>query len=217
MGGRPHNHDRQQARDRDEHVEDAKDPASDVLRQFLLELGLSGDGDDGVAGAPQLSRAVLWALPIRARPAYHPDQEVEVATMSSPQDLSPLNVLSYEPGACNIGPEEIARRRRAGHAGLIVSVGLFALVLVVAAPHWMRLVLVVTAAASASGYLQAWLHFCAGFGSAGVYNLGPLGTVQRIVDPQARSRDRRKSLQIGLASLAIGLAVGIGAVLLPIR
>ena len=137
--------------------------------------------------------------------------------MSSPQGLSPLNVLSYEPGACNIGPEEIARRRRAGHTGLIVSVGLFALLLAVTAPHWMRLVLVVTAAASASGYLQAWLHFCAGFGSAGVYNLGPLGTVQRVVDPQARSRDRRKSLQIGLASVAIGLAVGIGAVLLPIR
>ncbi len=137
--------------------------------------------------------------------------------MSSPQGLSPLNVLSYEPGVCNIGPEEIARRRRAGHIGLIVSVGLFAVLLAVAAPHWMRFVLVATVAGSASGYLQAWFHFCAGFGSAGVYNFGPLGTVQRIVDPQARSRDRRKSLQIGLASLAIGLAVGIGAVLLPIR
>jgi ferric-dicitrate binding protein FerR (iron transport regulator) len=154
---------------------------------------------------------------MRARPTYHPDLKVEVATMSSPQGLSPLHVLSYEPGVCNIGPEEIARRRRAGHIGLIVSVGLFAVLLVVAAPHWTRLLLVVTAAGSASGYLQAWFHFCAGFGSAGVYNFGPLGTVQRIVDPQARSRDRRKSLQIGLASLAIGLAVGIGAVLLPIR
>ncbi len=137
--------------------------------------------------------------------------------MSSPQGLSPLNVLSYEPGVCNIGPEEIARRRRAGHIGLIGSVGVFVVLLAVAAPHWVRFVLVATAAVSASGYLQAWFHFCAGFGSAGVYNFGPLGTVERIVDSQARSRDRRKSLQIGLASLAIGLAVGIGAVLLPIR
>jgi hypothetical protein len=137
--------------------------------------------------------------------------------MSSHPRLSPLSVLSYEPGVCNIGPEEIARRRRAGHVGLIVSVVLFALLLVVAAPPWTRLVLVLPAGGSASGYLQAWLHFCAGFGSSGVYNFGPLGEVHRVDESSARTRDRLKSLQIGLGSLAIGLAVGIGAALLPIR
>jgi hypothetical protein len=137
--------------------------------------------------------------------------------MSIAPGVSPLNVLSYEPGVCNIGPEEIARRRRAGHTGLIVSVGLFAALLAVEAPHWTRLLIALTAAVSATGYLQAWLHFCAGFGSSGVYNLGPLGTVQHVADPKARSRDRRRSLEIGLASVAIGLAVGVGAALLPIR
>jgi hypothetical protein len=137
--------------------------------------------------------------------------------MSSTSRLSPLQVDHYEPGACNIGPEEIARRRRSGHVGLIVSLVVFALLLALAAPHWTRLVLVLTAGVSATGYLQAWLHFCAGFGSAGVYNFGALGTVQRVDDSQARSRDRRRSLQIGLASLAIGLAVGIVASLIPIR
>lgn len=137
--------------------------------------------------------------------------------MSSAPGLSPSNIVNYKPSVCNIGPEEIARRRKAGHAGLIASVVVLAVLLAVAAPHWMRLVLVLTAAGSASGYLQAWLHFCAGFGSSGVYNFGPLGTVERVADPGARLRDRLKSLQIGAASLAIGLAVGIGAALLPIR
>jgi hypothetical protein len=137
--------------------------------------------------------------------------------MSTMRGLSPIEVNTYQPGVCNIGPEEIARRRRAGHAGLIVSVALFGLLLAVAAPHWARLALVVTAGGSASGYLQAWFHFCAGFGSAGVYNFGPLGAVQQVVDSGARARDRMKSWEIGLASLAIGLAVGIGAALLPIR
>jgi hypothetical protein len=137
--------------------------------------------------------------------------------MSSAPGLIPSNIVNYKPGVCNIGPEEIARRRKAGHAGLIASVVVLAVLLAVAAPHWMRLVLVLTAAGSASGYLQAWLHFCAGFGSSGVYNFGPLGTVERVADPGARLRDRLKSLQIGAASLAIGLAVGIGAALLPIR
>ena len=137
--------------------------------------------------------------------------------MSSAPGLSPINVVSYQSGECNIGPEEIARRRRAGHIGLVVSVAVFAFLLAIAAPHWTRLALVLTAGGSASGYLQARFHFCAGFGASGVYNFGPLGTVQKVVDPAARARDRLKSLKIGAASLAIGLAIGIGAALLPIR
>jgi hypothetical protein len=137
--------------------------------------------------------------------------------MSTTQGLSPLNVVAYEPGVCNIGPEEIARRRRSGHVGLIASVVVLAVLLVIAAPAWTRLILVLTAGVSASGYLQAWFHFCAGFGSTGVYNFGPVGTVQRVADAEARSRDRRKSIQIGAASLAIGLAVGVVAALLPVR
>jgi hypothetical protein len=128
----------------------------------------------------------------------------------------PTGVVVYEPGVCNIGPAEIARRRMFGHAALVISVIVLAALLATGAPHWMRLALVVTAAGSASGYLQATLHFCAGFGSTGVYNFGPVGTVEPVVDRAARARDRRRSLQIGLASLAVGLAVGISAALLPI-
>ena len=32
----------------------------------------------------------------------------------------------YRPGVCNIGPAEIARRRRAGHVGALATVGLLA-------------------------------------------------------------------------------------------
>ncbi len=122
----------------------------------------------------------------------------------------------YEPGICNIGPAEIARRRRFGHAGLLVSLILFGFLVAIGAPHWTRLALVLTAGGAASGYLQAIFRFCAGFGSRGVYNFGPLGTAEPVSDPAARSRDRFKSREIGLASLAIGLVVGIAAALLPI-
>jgi hypothetical protein len=123
---------------------------------------------------------------------------------------------AYQPGVCNIGQAEIRRRRRSGHASLIVSIVVMAVLVAAGAPHWTRLLLVLTAAGSASGYLQAWFHFCAGFGSRGVYNFGRLGTVQAVADADARTRDRRRSVEIGLASLAIGLVVGIGAALLPI-
>ncbi|MGD0122910.1 MAG: hypothetical protein ABSC46_10165 [Candidatus Limnocylindrales bacterium] len=131
-------------------------------------------------------------------------------------NLGSIEVVAYQPGVCNIGPAEIARRRRSGHAGLLISVVLLAGLMLIGAPHWTRLALVLTAGGSASGYLQAWFHFCAGFGSTGVYNFGPLGNVVQVADPAARSRDRRRSIEIGLASLAIGLVVGITAFLLPI-
>ena len=131
-------------------------------------------------------------------------------------DLTPLDAPRYQPGVCNIGPAEIARRRMAGHVGLVVTVlGLVALA-ATGAPHWLRLVLFVPAAGSASGYLQARLHFCAGFGSRGVFNFGQLGSVEQVRDPAARARDRRRSLQISLAAVAIGVAVAVVAALLPI-
>jgi hypothetical protein len=136
--------------------------------------------------------------------------------MSSTAGLGPLNVASYSPGVCNIGPAEIARRRMAGHLGFAITVVVFAALVVVGAPHWARLVVVLPAGGSASGYLQAWFHFCAGFGSRGIYNFGPLGTVQTVADPQARARDRAMSVRIGLGSLAIGIVVATVAALLPL-
>ena len=137
--------------------------------------------------------------------------------MSTAPRLSPLEISSYQPGVCNIGPQEIARRRRSGHLGLAATVALFLVLVAVGAPHWTRLLLILTASVSATGYLQAWLHFCAGFGAAGVYNFGSLGTTNRVDDAMARLRDRRRSLEIGLASLGIGVVVGVAAALLPIR
>lgn len=130
---------------------------------------------------------------------------------------APLDLpAGYQPGVCNIGPAEIARRRRAGHVGLVAAVGLFAALVAIDAPSIARLAVALPAAVSASGYLQARLKFCAGFGSQGVLNFDDVGTTQRIADDAARAADRRRATQIGLASGAIGLAVGVVAALLPI-
>jgi hypothetical protein len=122
----------------------------------------------------------------------------------------------YQPGLCNIGPAEIARRRRAGHVGLIATVGVLAGLVAVDAPPVARLLIALPAAVTASGYLQARLRFCAGFGSLGVFNFGEIGATEQVVDAGSRRRDRAKARQIGLGSLAIGLAVGVAAVMLPL-
>ncbi len=121
----------------------------------------------------------------------------------------------YQPGVCNIGPAEIARRRRAGHVGLVAGLGLLVALVAIDAPPIARIVVALPAAVSASGYLQARLRFCAGFGSRGVFNFGDVGPTEQVVDDEARRRDRDRARQIGLASGLIGLAIGVAAVMLP--
>jgi hypothetical protein len=122
----------------------------------------------------------------------------------------------YQPGICNIGPAEIARRRRAGHVGLGAAIVLLVGLVVIGAPPPVRLLVALPAAAAASGYLQARFWFCAGFGSRGIYNFGELGQTVHVEDAEARRRDRARATQIGLASVAIGVAIGLVAVGLPL-
>jgi hypothetical protein len=129
---------------------------------------------------------------------------------------APTSTSGYRPGVCNIGPAEIARRRRAGHAGFLATAIVLAGLVAVDAPPLVRLLVAIPAAAAASGYLQAWLKFCAGFGSRGIFNFGPVGGTEQVTDTNARDRDRARAIRIGLASLAIGTAVGVVAAILPL-
>jgi hypothetical protein len=73
-----------------------------------------------------------------------------------------------------------------------------------------RLLLFLPASLSATGFLQAAFHFCAGYGMQGVFNLGDqLRAVTRIGNPAARSKDRRKAQRIILLSAVIGVAVAL--------
>jgi hypothetical protein len=125
----------------------------------------------------------------------------------------------YVPGACNIGPEEIALRRRTGHAGVAVTAALAAaLVRSGLHPAW-RLALALPAAGAAAGYLQARQRFCANYGFRGLYNFESRGHEQPVpaagaeasVAAAAREEDRRRSVQIAAASAGIGLGVALVA------
>ena len=117
----------------------------------------------------------------------------------------------YVPGSCNIGPAEIALRRRAGHAGLVVTAVLGAALLRSDLPRAWRLTLAVPAAGAASGYLQAHERFCADFGWRGVYNFDRRGQEQPVAGDNALAQDRRKAMRIAAASAAIGVGVALVA------
>lgn len=121
----------------------------------------------------------------------------------------------YVAGACNIGPAEIALRRRVGHVGLATTAVLAAALIRSDLPRPWRLTLALPATGAAAGYLQARSRFCADFGFRGVYNFDrPARRPQaRVPTEQARQQDRRRALQIGAASAAIGVGVAVVALL----
>jgi hypothetical protein len=124
---------------------------------------------------------------------------------------------SYEAGVCNIGPAEIRARRMTGWAGLLVTVLLLALLVAFHAGHWWRLFVFLPASMSASGFLQAYFHFCSGFGMQGVYNFkDKVGKTEKVTDSEALKKDRSKSLRIALYSAAVGAAVTVMAFFLPL-
>ena len=141
---------------------------------------------------------------------------VALAAGPTPSPWPAPSGTRYVPGACNIGPAEIARRRRSGIAGSVATVVLVAALIAIHAPTPLRLVAFLPAAVAAAGFLQAWLKFCAGFGWLGVFNFGELGPTETVASADARRRDRSMAIRIGLASALIGGIVAVISVLLPV-
>lgn len=117
----------------------------------------------------------------------------------------------YRAGACNIGPQEIARRRRTGIALLLVAIGVALSLLVIDAPAWTRIVVWPLLAAAFTTLEQVRRRFCVAFGLAGVRNLGSdVGHPERVEEPEARAADRRTALlMVAYCALAAAMVTAV--------
>lgn len=115
----------------------------------------------------------------------------------------------YVPGVCNIGPEEIKKRKQAGWMGCIVTAFLWAIFIWLDTPAVWRLTLFFPALMSATGFLQAYMHFCVYFGFANLFNFGEVGKTDTVAQAEYRAKDRRKAWQILSYSTLIGLVVAL--------
>ncbi len=71
------------------------------------------------------------------------------------------------------------------------------------------------AAMSATGFIQGFMHFCAGFGMKGVLNFSPeLYKIDTVREAEFRAKDRRKAQIIFAYSILTGLIVAALAYLL---
>jgi hypothetical protein len=112
--------------------------------------------------------------------------------------------LEYVPGACNIGPEEIARRQRVAVVGLIATIAL-AVALVASGAGVGSPTRLLPLTGAAIGWIQARRRFCMAYGLAGTFNLGAIGNMERVSNAAALAADRRTALII----VAQGIAVGV--------
>jgi hypothetical protein len=122
----------------------------------------------------------------------------------------------YRPGACNIGPREIAKRRAAGIAGIVAAVVLgLALVAIDAQPIARALVLVPLWGAIVS-LEQARRKFCAGFAYAGIRSVTGSDATESVADPADLAVDRAAARWLVTYCGAIALAITAVFVLLPV-
>ena len=123
----------------------------------------------------------------------------------------------YRAGACNIGPEEIAQRRRMGLVFLAIAIGLAVVLVAVDAPAWLRIAVWPPLAAAFTTLEQVRRRFCVAFAMAGVRNFGPeVGHAQRIDDDEARATDRRTALFMAAYCSLAAVIVTALFVVLPI-
>jgi hypothetical protein len=117
---------------------------------------------------------------------------------------------TYIPGVCNIGPQEIQMRQRAGWLGVIATILIGALLFWLQSPGWTRLVLFFPAFIAASGFIQAQMHFCVAFASRGLFNMDKaVGVTESVEKAEFRKADQKKAVLIWTYSLLIALAVAL--------
>jgi len=121
----------------------------------------------------------------------------------------------YQPGVCNIGPAEIATRRRFGIIGLVIAVAYVIVAVLLGWPAPWRLFVFLPVALGANGFLQAGLHFCVNFGMRGLFNFGELGTEESIMEAGFRKKDQNKAILIIVLSIVIAAVFALASLLIP--
>ena len=116
---------------------------------------------------------------------------------------------------CNIGPAEVARRRRSAWAFTALAVAVAAILLAIDAAPVARLAFFPFATAAAINWAQVYHRFCVAFGAFGLENFDGLGDERR-VDGAQRAADRRRVAQLVLEGAAVGLALTLLLVIAPV-
>jgi len=122
----------------------------------------------------------------------------------------------YVAGACNIGPQEIRRRKAVSYLGLFLT--LLALIgfIKTGASASARIGIFFPALVFSIGFTQARKKFCLAYGFLGTFNLGKLGDISKVSSKEDKAADRATALGILLQSIGLAAIITLVVALLPI-
>jgi hypothetical protein len=122
----------------------------------------------------------------------------------------------YRPGACNIGPREIARRRTLGVAGIAGAIVLGAVLIAIDATPLARALVLLPLWGGIVGLEQARRRFCAGFAVAGIRSAAGSDATEPVAGAADLAADRAAARRLVARCGAIALALTASFVVLPI-
>lgn len=123
---------------------------------------------------------------------------------------------TYIPGTCNLGKAEVRSRQIVTLVGLVASLILATGLIASSAPQASGLTLFAPLMVFAVGFIQSRRKFCLAYGLAGTFNLGKLGQISKVANPEDKAADRKTALSIlaQATALALGLTGAITLLLL---
>ena len=123
---------------------------------------------------------------------------------------------TYIPGTCNLGKAEVRSRQIVALVGLVASLILATGLISSSAPQASGLTLFAPLMVFAVGFIQSRRKFCLAYGLAGTFNLGKLGQISKVANPEDKAADRKTALSIlaQATALALGLTGAITLLLL---
>jgi hypothetical protein len=123
---------------------------------------------------------------------------------------------TYIPGTCNLGKAEVRSRQIVALVGLVATLILATGLIASSAPQASGLTLFAPLMVYAVGFIQSRRKFCVAYGLAGTFNLGKLGQISKVANPEDKAADRKTALSIlaQATALALGLTGAITLLLL---
>ena len=123
---------------------------------------------------------------------------------------------TYIPGTCNLGKAEVRSRQIVALIGLVSSLILATGLIASSAPQASGLTLFAPLMVFAVGFIQSRRKFCLAYGLAGTFNLGKLGQISKVANPEDKAADRKTALSIlaQATALPLGLTGAITLLLL---
>ncbi len=116
-----------------------------------------------------------------------------------------MALSEYQPGVCNIGGPEVARRKKVAQLGTAFFLALGGYLLITGSAASSAALAFGPALLAAVGFVQSRKKFCFAFGLLGTFNFSELGKMSKVLSKEEIAADRRQALLIVAQSIGLAL------------